>query len=376
MTPRERFIATLQFGTPDRIPLMPGGGRESTRERWYREGLPRDVDNIEEHAYREAGGTLEWPAGGEGFHVNERMNPLFEEKVIRRGEQTQVVQDWKGNICEISNAYSIEHLRNATDFVTRRWIKCPVETRADWEEMQRRYDADDETRLPVDALALGRRLADREHVLQFTFSGPFWQLREWLGFENLCMMFHDDPSFVREMIDFWMRHVARLLERMVEFVVPDIVVISEDMAFKCYPMLSPAMTREFLLPSYRRWGAILKQGGCPIFAIDSDGFVPDLIPIWLEGGATVCTPMEVAAGNDLVAIRESFGHRVAFTGGVDKRAMARGGAALENEIRRLEPVIRDGGYIPGCDHGVPSDVSWPNFVEHVRLLARATGWLV
>ncbi len=66
---------------------------------------------------------------------------------------------------------------------------------------------------------------------------------------------------------------------------------------------------------------------------------------------------------------------MAFRGGVDKRAMAKGGSAIEAEIARVAPIIRDGGYIPGCDHGVPPDVSWPNYVRYVGLLARETGWL-
>ncbi|MFH1708887.1 MAG: hypothetical protein ABIF71_13365 [Planctomycetota bacterium] len=40
MTPRRRFLETLLFGKPDRVPLDPGHGRESTRDRWYGEGLP------------------------------------------------------------------------------------------------------------------------------------------------------------------------------------------------------------------------------------------------------------------------------------------------------------------------------------------------
>jgi hypothetical protein len=55
--------------------------------------------------------------------------------------------------------------------------------------------------------------------------------------------------------------------------------------------------------------------------------------------------------------------------------MAKGGEALEAEIQRIRPVVEGGGYIPGCDHGVPSDVSWPNFVKTVKLLAEITGWL-
>ena len=55
--------------------------------------------------------------------------------------------------------------------------------------------------------------------------------------------------------------------------------------------------------------------------------------------------------------------------------LAKGGQALRDEIDRLRPTIDAGGYIPGCDHGIPPDVSWPNFVETCRLLAEATGWL-
>ncbi len=109
--------------------------------------------------------------------------------------------------------------------------------------------------------------------------------------------------------------------------------------------------------------------------VDSDGFVGDLIPIWIESGLTTCSPMEAAARCDLNAFRESFGRRISFRGGVDKRKMARGGGALRDEIRRLSPVIRGGGYIPGCDHGVPPDVSWPNYVLCTKLLAELTGWL-
>lgn len=375
MTPRERFIETLLFRSPDRVPLMPGGGRESTRERWYSEGLPRNVEDIVEYAYRLAGGRLEWPAGGPGFPIYDRMIPRFEEKVLEKKEDTQIVQDWKGNICEISNKYTIEYLRDAIDFVTRRWIKCPVETREDWEHMWWRYESNDPARLPPCPDATGARLADREHVVSVHFSGPFWQLREWLGFESLCMKFHDDPDFVREMIDFWRKFVAILLKRMFKYIKPDMVIISEDMAFKGYPMISPEMTREFLLPTYCYWGEIILDGGCPVYAVDSDGFVQDLIPVWIEAGVNACKPIEVAAGNDIVKLRKMFGHRMAFLGGVDKRLMAAGGEALKSEIRRLTPVIREGGYIPGCDHGVPADVAWPNYVRHIQLLAAATGWL-
>ena len=39
MNERERFIETLLFGKPDKIPLMLGFPRELTLERWRKEGL-------------------------------------------------------------------------------------------------------------------------------------------------------------------------------------------------------------------------------------------------------------------------------------------------------------------------------------------------
>jgi hypothetical protein len=47
-------------------------------------------------------------------------------------------------------------------------------------------------------------------------------------------------------------------------------------------------------------------------------------------------------------------------------------------FERNLPVIKDGEFIPQCDHlddGIPSDVSWPNYVYYSKLLAQVTGWL-
>jgi hypothetical protein len=378
MTARQRFTSTLLFRGADRIPLEPGRGRESTLKAWHGQGLPAEVQDAGEasaRAYREAGGRLELPRAGEGFPVDARMIPWFEEKVLESREDRQVVQDWKGNVCEIGREFSVRHLREAIDFVTRRWIRCPVESRADWQDMARRYDPDEPSRLPPQAAALGARLTDRTWPVSVSLNGPFWQLREWLGFERLCMLFYDDEALLSEMLTLWSDFGARLLQRIFACFVPDEIHLSEDMAFKEHSMISPAMVRERLLPIYLRWGELIREAGCPIYAMDSDGYIGELIPIWMEAGINACDPIEAAAGNDINAFRARFGRRMAFRGGVDKRAIAKGDGAIEREMTRVAPVIADGGYIPGCDHGVPPDVSWPDYVRYTGLLARATGWL-
>ena len=54
----------------------------------------------------------------------------------------------------------------------------------------------------------------------------------------------------------------------------------------------------------------------------------------------------------------------------------KGGQVIRDELQRVvPPLLKDGGFIPGCDHGVPHDISWPNFIDYTRLLAELTGWL-
>jgi len=374
MTPRRRYLETVTFGTPDKIPFHPGGPRESTRARWRTEGLPEDA-NWHDYLLETLGIEREPAKPGASVGVDFRMRPMFEEKILEHVGGHLIVQDWKGNICEISDQFDTHYLRNAIDFVTRRWIKCPVETRDDWEQMKARYDVDAPGRFPDDFDQRFAAAADRETLLSVSFSGPFWQMREWCGFEGLCVLMMDEPDFVAEMAAFWTDFVSALLERIFARVVPDRLGMSEDMAYKAKAMISPAMTREFCKPSWDRWCSQATAAGVPVKDMDSDGYIGELIPIWIESGMNVCNPIEVAAHNDICDFRRRFAHTIAYSGGVDKRAIARGGEAIRLELRRVAPVVADGGYIPTCDHGVPSDISWPNFVDYSRRLAQMTGWL-
>jgi uroporphyrinogen decarboxylase len=376
MTERERYLATLLFRNPDRVPFQPGGGRKSTREAWRRQGLPAEVTDIGGYVRS----LLGLPADTPGFArvspgVDFRMRPQFEEKVLERRARSLIVQDWKGNVCEISDRYDVSYLREPIDFVTRRWLRCPVRTRDDWEQMKTRYRLDDAGRFPADFAARARRLTDRARVSSLSISGPFWQLREWLGAEALYELFVEDPGWLAEMVSFWQAFVAGMLERIFEHYAPDHLTINEDMAFKERAFVSPAMVRAFLFPCWRRWTSLARQAGVPVLDVDSDGYVGELIPIWIEAGFNCNSPQEVAAGNDLPAYRRQYGTQMAYHGGVDKRALAAGGDTLRRELERLKPVVKSGGYIPSCDHGIPPDVSWQNYLEYCRELARLTGWL-
>ncbi len=384
MTQRERYIETLLFGKPDSIPFSPGGPRESTLAAWRAQGLPANrnyMDVIFEKmdAQRAAKGLppgdYHAHAAGADLGMSFQMIPTFEEKVLEHKDGHDIVQDWMGAITEISDRYDYTYIRSAKDFVTRKWHKFPVENWADWEAMKWRFDPKDPKRFPADFDARCATLRERDYPLVLFFNGPFWQLREFCGMEGLCMLMLEQPDLVHEMARFWMEFCSATMAPILERVVPDMLHFSEDMAFKEKPMIGPEMTREFCAPCYCRWHEEARMAGVPLFAMDSDGRVDMLIPVWMACGVNVVDPMEVAAGNDINEFRARFGRRLAFQGGIDKRAIAAGGDTLRAELERVRPVIRDGGYIPGCDHGVPPDISWQNFQEYALQLAEMTGWM-
>ncbi|HQH74545.1 MAG TPA: uroporphyrinogen decarboxylase family protein, partial [bacterium] len=132
---------------------------------------------------------------------------------------------------------------------------------------------------------------------------------------------------------------------------------------------SPAMMREFLLPYYQQLVTNTKRRQIDktrhlYLQIDTDGFAPPVIPLYKEIGMDVMSPFEVAAGCDLLKIAREHPDLVMF-GGIDKRVLAEGKEAIDAFLERIIPPMRErGGYIPTCDHGVPEEVSYENYLHY------------
>jgi len=68
---------------------------------------------------------------------------------------------------------------------------------------------------------------------------------------------------------------------------------------------------------------------------------------------------------DPIRLRREYGRDLRLWGGVDKREIAKGPAAIDAHLRELLPLIEEGGYIPTVDHTVPPDISWDNFCYYM-----------
>jgi len=361
MNERERFTRIMQFQTVDRVPNYELGLLKGTAERWYSEGLPRGVD------------WKEYFEIGDHRHIadapNVDMIPPFEEKVIEETDRYIVFI--------AKNGIKSKNFKSGSgDEFMPQWLEYPVKNPQDFKKLKQRYDPETPGRYPAPELWEKKVKAWEKRNYQLRPPGEFgayWTLREWMGTTNLSLAFYDQPLLLHEMIDFLSEFVMKVLQKAVEEVDFDYFYISEDMAYKGAPLVSPEHFRQFLLPFYKRVIPFMRSYGIRIFNVDSDGNFDTLIPLLLEGGVTGIWPLEQASGPEMnpVALRKKYGHDLALMGGIDKRVLAKDKKSIEAELMsKLPYLLSSGGYIPFVDHNIPSDVPFENFEYYIKLKKR------
>jgi len=142
--------------------------------------------------------------------------------------------------------------------------------------------------------------------------------------------------------------------------------IHEDLAGKSGPLAGPKQIAEFLKPYYRRVWDLLHDRGARLFDQDSDGNLAPVLEAFLECGVNCMHPMEPAAGMDVVCVREQYGARLAFYGGLDKHVLRRSREEIVAELEyKLPPLIQSGGCVFALDHRIPNGTPLANYRFYV-----------
>jgi uroporphyrinogen decarboxylase len=71
---------------------------------------------------------------------------------------------------------------------------------------------------------------------------------------------------------------------------------------------------------------------------------------------------------DVLKVRREYGRDLRIWYGIDKRALARGSEAIDAELRRVRPLVEEGGYVPGPDHSLPPDVPYSGYLYYMEKL--------
>jgi uroporphyrinogen decarboxylase len=349
----------MHFEEVDRLPWWEMWYWGETLERWYEEGLPRDVD------LRQYFGVdrKEWvPIRS----VNRTLLPQFEQETLEETDAFRIFRDEDGITKKVfkegDGQTSMPH-----------WIDFPLKDRKTWEEFKARLDPDSPERYPADWEERKKTWKMRDYPLIIDCGSIYGRLRNWIGLENFSIMFYEEPALVHEMMDYMGDFFAKVITRAVIEVDIDIGLFWEDMSCKTGSLLSPKMFREFMIPNYLKITEVLRSNGIDVIFVDSDGNIDELIPLWLECGVNGFLPLEVAGGMDPVKLRKQYGEEVLLIGGIDKRAMAANKEAIDVELESKLPLLcKTGGYVPWCDHLVPPDVSFENYMYYLNKMKQIT----
>ena len=359
MNIRERFNATMHYQARDRSSLLEFGYWEKTLDVWHEQGLPAYVDKESSHEFFGMDFDRFKYITSVPFRVG--LVPAFEEKVLEdRGDKEVVQQEDGVRVLRDKSMTSIplplDHL-----LVDRESWRRHYKSRLDPTEPERYPSNWDEwVKIWTDP--------DRQFPC-FLWAGSLYGcLRNWMGLENLSLALYDDPAWVEEMVttlaDCTIGTLTRVLQTGGHF---DACGMWEDICYSSGPMISPKHFRKLLAPHYRRIADLLEKHGVDLLWVDCDGNIDSLVPLWLESGVNCFIPFEVGTwGADPIEYRRKYGRDLRMMGGVNKRILAGSKAAIETEIHRLMPLVKEGGYIGFCDHYVPPDVSLENYLFYLE----------
>lgn len=363
----ERFLSVMEYEPVDRVPNWELGVWPQTRQSWESQGL----DTARLHWNWFAGELALGMDPREFIHFRGEMIPSFEHRVLREDERTVTFRDTQGRTRVALKEGTINGGRMSMD----RYIGFPVQSADDWEGIKRRFDPASPQRYEPNWPQLrAAGWQQRRHPLVFgpncTTLGFYWFARELMGTEGLSYAWYDQPSLMHDVIEFWADFLITAAQPILEHTTVEYICLSEDMAMKTGPLLSPRTYETFIYPRLRRVVDFFKSHGVRYVAVDTDGNPEALIPWLMEAGVDVVWPLERAAGQDPVRLRRKFGRSLRLWGGVDKRVLAQGPEAIDRHLRALLPLIAEGGFIPTVDHTVPPDVTWRNFQHYLESKAR------
>ncbi|HEY3376776.1 MAG TPA: uroporphyrinogen decarboxylase family protein [Armatimonadota bacterium] len=357
LTDRERWLRTMRYESVDHRPLGLVGPWIDTLERWYGEGLPRGVDVHEFLGVQ--GSRMINISGIAGLY------PFYETRTISEDKTFRISLDSYGRT-----------VRTFIDHTSMpEWLDFPVKSPADLQQvLDEHFDIDNlDARFGPEWEAKIQQDAQTGAVIMIDGGCYYWTLRSLAGVEYASYLFYDAPELIDELFERYYTVVMEGIRRAAKLVRIDCIGFGEDIAYKTGTLISPAMFRQYILPRYAKTMELAHSIGVEFTAYDSDGDVREFIPDYLNVGINGLAPCEVAANMIPSELRKQFGRDLRMIGGIDKREVARGKAAIDAEIERNKSLIDEGGYIPSIDHSVSSDISFDNYRYYLDAIQKALG---
>jgi len=319
MNSRQRFLETMDYGRPDRVPLFMEGIRKQVFGAWNQPGLKAKHDLEQRFSYDQ-----------------------YEEIYLDLDPHPEL----------------------------KRW---PT-TMQQLERIQDHFNPDDPARWPSDWLSRVAAWRDREHVLMLrVHRGLFitMGIEGWDRFSNVMIDLVESPEFVSAYMAFLGEFAAKMTARVLRDVSVDAVIFSEPISGSDGPLISPKMYEKFALKHYRPLLTKLPDLGVETIILRTYANARVLLPAAFDYGFNCLWACETNPNAmDYLDIRREFGPDLRLIAGIDLDTLLSDPQSIRDELQRVvPPLLSQGGYVPLLDGRVREYLPFEHYQLYRQLLA-------
>jgi len=339
MTSKERVMAALNFGRPDRIPKFDSFWSEFRAKCIEELGLSKDVDLADYFDIDIA------------IAVADETPFPTKSEVISDDNYSRIERDsWGRVIRTVRDGFFYEELD--VSIKSRKDLDSEV---FDSPYLDSRYEGFMRT---VNALR-------EERCVFCKTGGPYIRTSFLRGKAAFLMDIAGDPEFAKAMADRVADHIIEIgKESLRRGQLYDTGLwIYDDMAYNRGTMMSPASFERIFFPAYKRMAKAFKDAGAAKVILHSDGNIAPVLDMLIEAGIDGINPVEPRAGLHIPTLKEKYGTKLSFIGGMcNSRVLPMGRKAeIENQAIEIIEAGRDGGVIIGA-HSIGPDIPVQNYV--------------
>jgi len=179
-----------------------------------------------------------------------------------------------------------------------------------------------------------------------------------------------DPEFIRKVIASKLKTTVAYIEAVAQLGV-DAIMIGTDYCDNRGPIMGPRLYEEFVYPALKVQVEAAHRAG-KYFIKHTDGYLWPLLDSFVTAGVDAWQGIQPSIGMDLKLLKERYGDRLTFFGGVDCDTLVAAGpreveAQVAYAIRHAAP---GGGFVMTSGNSLQSGTKLENYQAMVAATRR------
>jgi uroporphyrinogen decarboxylase len=204
--------------------------------------------------------------------------------------------------------------------------------------------------------------------------GGIYECAWWLrGFEKFNVDMYKRPDFAEAVLDkileLYMDIYSRYMDEVGDYV--QMIDLADDVGAQTGPMISPPLLRRYIKPRWKKLYDLVHSKTRAKLLHHSCGSIYPFIGDLIDVGVDVLNPIQPLAANmDIGKIKNEFGDRLSFHGGIDVQRVLPLGTpndVVEAVKRVIKLAARNGGYILASAHNIQADTP----IENIEAMFKA-----